>query len=534
MRNEKCAIRSAQGAFRVSHFDRGLSTIARVSKFYLTTPIYYANDVPHLGHAYTTILADTIARQRRLAGDDVHFLTGTDEHGDKIEEAAKKQGTTPQALVDRVAEKFRETWRDLAITNTDFIRTTEDRHKRAVQDVLTRLQKEGHFYKAAYEGWFCTPCERFWTEKEIAAGNCPNPECRRPLQKLVEENHFFRMSRHQAWLREHIQKHPEFIQPEIRRNEVLGFLSKPLGDLCISRPRSRVSWGIPLPFDPDYVTYVWFDALLNYITAIGYPFEMRRFQRWWPADLHVIGKEIVTTHCVYWPTMLAALDLPLPKTILAHGWWLVEGEKMSKSKGNVIDPGEMSRRHGLDLFRFYLLREMSPGQDASFAQERFKTIVNTDLANNVGNLFSRALTMIEKYWDAKVPARPAEPSPFARGIAEDLLPKLPGLLRKDRPDETIALLLAHGERANRFIEERKPWELAKKGDAATLSATLYELAEFLRILSAAAEPYLPKTVLLMREAFAAGSVPADPFRWGLLEPGQPLRKGAVLFPRMES
>lgn len=502
-----------------------------MSKFYVTTPIYYASAAPHLGTAYTTILADTIARQRRLAGDDVHFLTGTDEHGDKIEEAARKRGLSPQAFVDETSQRYKSLWAELSITHTDFIRTSEERHRQAVRDVLARLHQDGHFYKAAYEGWFCTPCERFWTEKEIVDGLCP--DCRRAVQKLVEENYFFRMGRHQAWLLDHIKRHPEFIQPELRRNEVLGFLSKPLGDLCISRPKSRVGWGIPLPFDAEYVTYVWFDALLNYITAIGYPFEMRRFQRWWPADLHLIGKDIVTPHCVYWPTMLAALDLPLPRTILAHGFWLVGGEKMSKSKGNVVDPMQILARHGADLFRFYLVREMSPGQDASFTEERFKTIVNADLANNLGNLFSRALTMIEKYAGGKAPPRPAGMSPLARAVAEDLLPKLPELLRKDRPEETVALLLAHGDRANRFIEERKPWELAKKGEADLLGATLYDLAEFLRILAAAAEPYLPKTVLLMREAFAAGSVPADPFRWGLLEPGQPLRKGAVLFPRME-
>lgn len=507
-----------------------------MSKFYLTTPIYYANASPHLGHAYTTLLADAIARQRRLAGDEVFFLTGTDEHGDKIEEAAKERGVAPQALVDEVSGKFKSLWKDLAITHTDFIRTSEERHKLAVRDVLTRLHRDDHFYKADYEGWFCTPCERFWTEKEIAQGKCPNPECGRPLKKLVEQNYFFKMGRHQAWLIDHIQKNPGFIQPEIRRNEVLGFLAKPLGDLCISRPRARVAWGIPLPFDENYVTYVWFDALLNYITAIGYPFDMRRFQRWWPANLHVIGKEIVTTHCVYWPTMLAALELPLPRQVFAHGWWLVEGEKMSKSKGNVVDPGEVASRHGADAFRFYVLREMSPGQDASFAKERFRALYNAELANNVGNLFSRTLTMIDKYAGGKVPERPAAPSDFARGVSESLA-RLAALLKDDHPAETLALILAEAERANRFIEERKPWNLAKKPEEARkLSDTLYELAESLRILSVASEPFLPAAVLQMRQALSPGEASGGQgaLTWGGLPPGQTLRHGASLFPRIDS
>ncbi|HZS11249.1 MAG TPA: class I tRNA ligase family protein, partial [Nitrospirales bacterium] len=335
--------------------------------FYVTTPIYYVNDVPHIGHAYTTVAADVLARFARLTGQDVFFLTGLDEHGQKVQQAAAKAGVDPQAYCDRLAPQFQELWKQLLISNDDFVRTTQPRHKAIVQQTLQTLYDKGEIYQDTYTGWYCTFDERFWTDKDVVDGLCP--DCKRPVEQLSETNYFFRMGKYRDWLLRYIDEHPGFIKPKSRRNEVLGFLQQPLGDLSISRPKSRLSWGIELPFDAKYVTYVWFDALVNYISIPGYGTDPKRFAHWWPAAYHLIGKDILTTHSVYWSTMLQALGLEPPRTIFAHGWWTVNGEKMSKSRGNVVDPYKMIAEFGPDAFRYFLLREVPFGHDGDFSRE---------------------------------------------------------------------------------------------------------------------------------------------------------------------
>lgn len=372
-------------------------------KFYVTTPIYYVNDKPHIGHAYTTILADVLAQYHRLIGVPTFFLTGTDEHGQKVQEAAAKAGITPQQQADTTVVRYKELWKKLAITNDDFIRTTEPRHTTVVRKILQDLFDKDEIYKTDYDGWYCVTCERFYTERDLIAGKCPQPGCGKTVERIKESNYFFRMSKYQDWLIQYIQDHPRFILPEFRRNETLGFLKKKLNDLCISRPKSRLNWGIELPFDKDYVTYVWFDALINYITAVGYLSDNKKFSKWWPCSCHLIGKDILTTHTVYWPTMLKAMNVPQPETVFAHGWWLSGSEKMSKSAGNVVNPMEMAERYGTDAFRYFLMAEMALGQDANFTEDAFTRRYNADLANDLGNLLSRIMKLIGSHCDGKIP-----------------------------------------------------------------------------------------------------------------------------------
>jgi methionyl-tRNA synthetase len=508
--------------------------------FYVTTPIYYVNDKPHIGHAYTTVLADVLARYHRLLDEPTHFLTGTDEHGQKVQQAAEAHGITPQEQCDQTVVRFQDLWTKLDITNDDFIRTTEPRHKTIVQKILSDLWERGEIYADEYEGWYCVPCERFFTEKDLVEGNCP--ECNRPVDKLLEKNYFFRMSKYQDWLVQYIEEHPEFIQPEHRRQETLGFLRQPLGDLCISRPKSRLSWGIDLPFDADYVTYVWFDALVNYISAVGYLSDDEQFATWWPASYHLIGKDILTTHTVYWPTMLKAMGVELPQTIFAHGWWLVGRDKMSKSLGNVVNPMEMVDKYGVDAFRYFLMAEMTLGQDASFTEEAFITRYNADLANDLGNMTSRVVKMMARSFDGAIPAYPA-PGEDEQELVETTLGAVTHMrdyLNAMQLDRGVAEVLAAVRAANRYFDRMQPWALAKDPERQEdLARVLCNAGECLRIVSGLLYPVMPEK---MRDLRAALGLPEDHLEphldtlevWAGLPVGSPLGALDTLFPRIDA
>ena len=462
-----------------------------MEKFYVTTPIYYVNDRPHIGHAYTTILADVLARYHRSLGDDTFFLTGTDEHGQKVQNAAEKNNVPPQQHCDETVLRFQELWKRLGITNDFFIRTTFDFHKEVVRKILQELYDRGEIYRAEYTGWYCVGCERFFTEKDLVEGKCP--DCGREVSAIQESNYFFRMSKYRDWLVDYIQTHPDFILPAFRANETLGFLRQELGDLCISRPKSRLAWGIELPFDTDYVCYVWFDALINYISGVGYLQNDTEFARRWPASCHLIGKDILTTHSVYWPTMLKAIGLPMPKTIFAHGWWLTGNAKMSKSAGNVVDPMAMIDRAGVDAFRYFLLSEMSPGSDANFSEESFISRYNSDLANDLGNLLSRVSKMILR--SGGVVPQNVELTDIDSELlktAKDAVSVMADNLAQYKPDQGINAAMGVVRAGNRYLEKCAPWQLAKSGDTARLNAVLYCAAEALRHVAVLLEPVMPE------------------------------------------
>ncbi|MBK9945708.1 MAG: methionine--tRNA ligase [Nitrospira sp.] len=517
--------------------------MSKSNRFYLTTPIYYVNDVPHIGHAYTTVAADVLARYWRLRGREVFFLTGLDEHGQKVQQAAAKAGIDPQTHCDKLAPQFESLWKRLNISNDAFIRTTDTQHKQVVQRYLQELFDKQLIHKADYSGWYCTFDERFWTEKDVPDGLCP--DCKRPVEKLSEHNYFFKMGQYQDRLIDHIKKHDRFIRPESRRNEVLGFLqTQKLSDLSISRPKSRLSWGIELPFDTDYVTYVWFDALVNYVSALEYlPREKSVGHGFWPANVHLVGKDILTTHAVYWSTMLMALNLPLPETIFAHGWWTVDGEKMSKSRGNVVDPNKMVEAYGVDAFRYFLLREVPFGQDGDFSQAAMVTSINSDLANGIGNLLSRTLTMIERFADGKIPSsgRPALPE-LEEEIAQTAT-QLPTILEQGFSTLTFRdNLQAIGELVSlcdEYIDKAAPWKLAKNPeDALKLKTVLNHSARALRLLAVCLYPFMPQTMerltgqLGYHEDFSK-ALPASAYEWDSPVADLTIAKGAPLFPRIE-
>ncbi len=528
--------------------------------FYLTTPLYYVNAAPHIGHSYTEIAADCVARYHRLKGETVWFLTGTDEHGQKIEQAAAASGQPPQVFVDGVVARFKELWTLLNISYDDFLRTTEPRHVRVVQACLSRLQQENKLHHATYQGWYCTPCETFWTKDELASGSAAPapagspeergtcPSCQRPLEAVEEEGWYLPLRAHQPWLQGFLKAHPAFIQPQSRYNEMASLLEHPLPEyLCITRPRQRVGWGIPVPFSEGHVTYVWFDALLNYISAVGYGVDERRFAGHWPADVHVIGKDILRHHAVYWPIILHALGLAdeqMPRLIFAHGWWKVGGQKMSKSLGNIVDPYAVIREllkaqpHAADVYRYFLLRDVPFGQDGTFSEDALLGRLEADLANDLGNLVNRTLSMIERYCHGKVPTAAAV------GCAvEDEPLRQEALHLAGRIDDTLAVLnfaqalemtsqlVTH---ANRYIESQAPWQLAKATHQERLHTVLSVLVEVIRVVAITLEPFMPSVSEAIWQQLGMGSAPrrlADATRWPCVTPGQALGKREVLFPK---
>jgi len=493
-------------------------------RYYLTTPIYYATGEPHLGHAYTSLLADTLARYHRQAGRTVHFLTGTDEHGQKIQEEAERRGVEPLELCDQMAERFKAAWADLGVSYDRFIRTTEDEHKAVVSSLLQRLWDEGHIYKGEYAGWYSVSQERFFTEKEIGPERV-DPIAGKPVERVEEANYFFRMSAFQERLIQHIDDNPRWIVPESRRNEILGFLAKPLEDLSISRPRSRIHWGIQLPFDPDHVAYVWVDALINYYTAAG-----QGADSWWPADLHLMGKDIITTHAVYWPTLLMAAGLPLPRQILAHGWWVMGDRKMSKSLGNVVDPLELRRDFGTDAVRWYLMREMPTGSDASYTDERFLARYD-ELANVLGNLASRVTSMVVRYRDGRVPD---DQGAGLRTVALQALQEYRSCMDELRVHEALGIAMDLARAANGYVEDREPWAQSKDPQRAEeLDETLASLVAVLVLLSSMFEPVAPdKMAELARRLSLPQVLTLDEAAQHPVA-GMQVVKGDPLFPRME-
>ncbi|MFA6104142.1 MAG: methionine--tRNA ligase [Victivallaceae bacterium] len=469
--------------------------------FYITTPIYYVNDRPHIGHAYTTILADVLARYHRSLDIPTFFLTGTDEHGQKVQKAAEKNNLAPQAHCDETVIRFKELWRKLEITNDKFIRTTDPEHKAVVQKILQELYDRGLIYKNEYKGRYCVHCERFFTDKDLSGATlCPEDGCGRETSEIVESNYFFRMSQYQDWLIDHIKTHPEFIQPAFRANETLGFLRNPLGDLCISRPKSRLHWGIELPFDSDFVCYVWFDALINYISGVGYGTDEAMFKKWWPASYHLIGKDILTTHTVYWPTMLKAMGVELPKTIFAHGWWMIGAEKMSKSRGNVVNPIDLIQKYGVDAFRYFLMAEMSLGQDAVFSEDAFINRYNCDLANDLGNLLSRVVKMTLRNCGGVIPVPHVETDTETdlKEIIRRAIPEMEDAINGMKLEHGIAQIMNVVRAGNRYLEKTAPWTLAKNGSTDRLNSVLYYSAEILRNVSVLLYPVMPRKMVELR------------------------------------
>ena len=497
--------------------------------FYITTPLYYVNDEPHIGHAYTTILADVISRFNRSLGKDVFFLTGTDEHGQKVQEASEKRSVSPKQHADEFVERFKNTWKDLDIDYDYFIRTTDESHKDKVRKILSFLYDKGDIYFDEYEGLYSVSEERFITEKEKEEGDF------REIKTIKEKNYFFKMSKYQERLITHINDNADFIQPESRKNEILGFLKKSLNDLCISRPKSRLKWGIELPFDENYVTYVWFDALINYISGIGWgESDDNKFKKYWPANYHLMAKDIVTTHCVYWPTMLMACDIKLPQTIFAHGWWLIDNIKMSKSLGNVIKPLDLAREYGSDSLRYYLMRNMVLGQDATFTLDSFIKRYNADLANDYGNVVNRVVVLTKKYFDSKVPT-PGNYSDIDKKLINefnDLSLRVIGYINDLKIHELTEFIFSLIRLINKYLEQKQPWKTYKDypNQKEITATTLYLSIECIRICSQLLNPIMPNKTKIVLEAMNSEKINLN---FGEIKIGQRIDSISTLFPRIE-